>query len=83
MILAGTITLTDEGPKNFSGDYFSYDHFSYGGQLELLLAYPEGSHSFSGLRGTFEGIYPRFDRMHNQQRNLPLRAALESIDTDS
>ena len=32
---------------------------------------------------TFEGIYPRFDRMHNQQRNLPLRAALESIDTDS
>ena len=83
MILAGTITLTDEGPKNFSGDYFSYDHFSYGGQLELLLAYPEGSDSFSGLRGTFEGIYPRFDRMHNQQRNLPLRAAREASDTDS
>jgi len=73
MILAGTITLTDEGD-----DYFSYD-----GALEILLAYPEGSDSFSGLRGTFEGIYPRFDRMHNQQRNLPLRAALESIDTDS
>ena len=88
MILAGTITLTDEGPKNFSEDYFSEDHFSdahfsYGGQLELLLAYPEGSDSFSGLRGTFEGSYPRVDRMHNRQRNLPLRAALESIDTDS
>ena len=78
MILAGTITLTDEGPKNFSDDYFSYD-----GALELLLAYPAGSDSFSGLRGTFEGIYPRIDRMRNQQRNLPLRAALESIDTDS
>lgn len=78
MILAGTITLTDEGE-----DHFSDAHFSYGGTLELLLAYPEGSDSFSGLRGTFEGIYPRFDRMHNQQRNLPLRAALESIDTDS
>ena len=78
MILGGTITLTDEGPKNFSDDYFSYD-----GTLELLLAYPAGSDSFSGLRGTFEGIYPRFDRMHNRQRNLPLRAALESIDTDS
>ena len=37
----------------------------------------------ASLRGTFEGIYPRFDCMHNRQRNLPLRAALESIDTDS
>ena len=73
MMLAGTIGLTDEGE-----DYFSYD-----GELEMLLAYPQESREFSGLRGTFEGIYPRYDRMHNQQRNIPLRAAFESIDTDS
>jgi hypothetical protein len=73
MMLTGTITLTDEGE-----DYFSYD-----GELEILLAYPQGSDDFSALRGTFEGIYPRFDRMHNRHRNIPLRAALESIDTDS
>ena len=83
MILAGTITLTDEGSKNFSEDHFSDGPFSYDGKLEILLAYPEGSDSFSGLRGVFDGIYPRLDRMHNQQRNIPLRAALESIDTDS
>ncbi|MCH2114399.1 MAG: hypothetical protein MK171_05760 [Pirellulales bacterium] len=73
MVLTGTITLTDEGD----------DHFSYTGKLALLLAYPQGTNNFSALRGTFEGTYPRFDRMHNRQRNIPLRAALESIDTDS
>ena len=73
MMLTGTIGLTDEGE-----DYFGYD-----GKLELLLAYPEGSDNFSALRGVFDGIYPRFDRMHNRQRNIPLRAVFESIDTDS
>jgi len=73
MMLRGTIGLTDEGE-----DYFSYD-----GELEILLAYPKGSSDFSALRGVFDGIYPRFDRMHNRQRNIPLRAVFESIDTDS
>ena len=78
MMLRGTIGLTDEGE-----DYFSEDHFSYDGKLEILLAYPQGSGDFSALRGVFDGIYPRFDRMHNRQRNIPLRAVFESIDTDS
>jgi hypothetical protein len=73
MVLTGTIGLTDEGE----------DHFRYNGQLEILLAYPEESHNFSAVKGVFEGIYPRWDRMHNRRRNIPLRAVFESIDTDS
>jgi len=73
MVLTGTIGLTDEGE----------DNFRYDGRLEILLAYPEESPNFSAVKGVFEGIYPRWDRMHNRRRNIPLRAVFESIDTDS
>ncbi|MCH2209902.1 MAG: hypothetical protein MK110_01260 [Fuerstiella sp.] len=72
MVLTGTIGLTDEGE----------DHFRYDGRLEILLAYPEESTDFSAVKGVFEGIYPRWDRMHSRRRNIPLRAVFESIDTD-
>ena len=73
MMLRGTIRLTDEGK----------DQFSYDGELEILLAYKKGSHEFSALRGVFDGIYPRFDRMHNRLRNIPLQAVFESLDNES
>ena len=73
MMLTGTITLTDEGD----------DDFSYQGELEVLLAYSQGNVEFLALRGVFEGIYPRWDRMHRRQRNIPLMAVFESIDTNS
>ena len=73
MVLTGTIGLIDEGE----------DGFRYDGQLEILLAYPQDSPDFAAVKGVFEGIYPRWDRMHNRQRRLPLRAVFESIDTES
>lgn len=73
MLLTGTIGLIDEGE----------DGFRYDGQLEILLAYPQDSPDFSAVKGVFEGIYPRWDRMHNRQRRIPLRAVFESIDADS
>ena len=73
MMVRGTIRLTDEGE----------DHFSYDGNLEILLAYKKGSRDFYALRGVFDGIYPRFDRMHNHLRNIPLQAVFESINTES
>ena len=73
MMLTGTITLTAEGD----------DDFSYQGELEVLLAYSQENVEFLALRGVFEGIYPRWDRMHRRQRNIPLMAVFESIDTDS
>ena len=73
MVLTGTIGLIDEGE----------DGFRYDGQLEILLAYPQDSPDFAAVKGVFEGIYPRWDRMHNRQRRLPLRAVFKSIDTES
>ncbi|MEO1997664.1 MAG: hypothetical protein ABGZ17_20575, partial [Planctomycetaceae bacterium] len=66
-VLRGEITLTDEGP----------DGFSYRGLLEVVLAYPVDKPRVTSLKGVFEGVYPRFDRMRNRTRNLPLRAVFE------
>jgi hypothetical protein len=67
-LLSGTVRLTDEGQ----------DEFSYEGKLEVALTYKLGDPNVKTLRGVFEGIYPRYDRMHNRTRRLPLLAAFES-----
>lgn len=66
--LNGKIRLTDEGP----------DGFSYNGKLEIVLAYENNDANVYALRGVFEGIYPRFDRVRNETRNIPLEAVFES-----
>ena len=68
-VLSGTVKLTDEGE----------DEFSYEGKLEVVLTYPPGERSVASLRGVFEGIYPRYDRMHDRSMMIPLQAAFESI----
>ena len=67
-LLSGRIRLIDEGK----------DEFSYEGKLEIVLTYELDDPSVKTLRGVFEGTYPRFDRMRNRTRNLPLQAAYES-----
>jgi len=67
-LLSGTIRFTDEGP----------DKFSYEGQLEVVLTYPLDDVNVKTLQGVFDGIYPRYDRMHDRTRLLPLQAAFES-----
>ena len=66
--LMGNVVLTDEG----------VDHFSYEGKLKIVLTYELSSARAQSLRGVFEGIYPRVDRMRNRTRYLPLEAAFES-----
>lgn len=73
MVLRGTIRLTDEGK----------DHFSYRGELAIAIAYKKGSRDVHALRGFFDGIYPRYDRMHNRLRNIPLQAVFESRNTET
>ena len=68
-ILRGVVRLTDEGP----------DEFSHQGILEIVLTYRKGEASPHSLRGYFDGLYPRNDRMHRDIRWLPLQAAIESI----
>ena len=68
-ILSGTVVLTDEGK----------DHFSYQGRIRVVLTYPLDQPEPSSLKGVFEGIYPRRDRIHNRTRQLPLVAAFESL----
>ena len=68
-ILRGVVRLTDEGP----------DDFSHQGILEIVLTYHKGEDSPYSLRGYFDGLYPRNDRMHRDIRWLPLQAAIESI----
>ena len=68
-ILRGVVRLTDEGP----------DDFSHQGILEIVLTYRKGEASPHSLRGYFDGLYPRNDRMHRDIRWLPLQAAIESI----
>jgi hypothetical protein len=67
-LLSGTVQLTDEGP----------DKFSFEGRLEVVLTYTLDDAGVQGLRGVFDGIYPRYDRMHDRTRYLPLQAAFES-----
>ena len=68
-ILSGVVRLIDEGPGEFS----------YQGILEVVLTYGKGETSPQTLRGYFDGLYPRSDRMHRDIRWLPLQAAIESI----
>ncbi len=67
-ILRGTVRLTDEGE----------DNFTFEGVLEILLTYDIANPEVTTLRGVFEGSYPRYDRMHNRTRILPLEAVFES-----
>jgi hypothetical protein len=68
-ILRGVVRLTDEGP----------DDFNYQGIVEAVLTYKNGEATPHTLRGYFDGLYPRNDRMHRDIRWLPLQAAFESI----
>ncbi len=68
-ILSGQIKLTDEGP----GD------FSYEGKLEIVLTYGSSQAKVLSLKGVFDGIYPRYSRVQERVRNIPLRAAFESL----
>ena len=68
-ILSGQIKLTDEGP----GD------FSYGGKLEIVLTYGSTQAKVLSLKGVFDGIYPRYSRVQERVRKIPLRAAFESL----
>lgn len=68
-VLRGTVRLIDEGP----------DDFGYTGTLEIVLAYRPSESKVHSLRGVFDGIYPRFDRRHQRKRQIPLRAAFESL----
>ena len=68
-ILRGVVRLTDEGP----------DDFSHQGILKIVLTYRKGEASPHSMRGYFDGLYPRNDRMHRDIRWLPLQAAIESI----
>ena len=68
-ILSGDIRLTDDG----------IDEFSYEGKLEIVLTYKPDEPELQSLRGVFNGIYPRTDRMHNQTHRIPLQAVFESL----
>jgi len=68
-LLRGKVRLTDEGP----------DDFTYGGELEVVLTYSESNPGPLSLRGVFEGIYPRYNPVQRQSRDIPLRAAFESL----
>ena len=68
-ILSGQVKLTDEGP----------DDFSYEGQLEIVLTYGSSQAKVVSLKGVFDGIYPRYSRVQERVRKIPLRAAFESL----
>ncbi len=68
-ILSGQVKLTDEGP----------DDFSYEGQLEIVLTYGSSQARVVSLKGIFDGIYPRYSRVQERVRKIPLRAAFESL----
>ena len=67
-VLSGDVTFTAEGR----------DGFSYRGALEIVLRYPADTDRVQDLKGVFEGVYPRFDRIRNRSRQLPLIAVFES-----
>ena len=65
----GKIRLTDEGP----------DNFNYEGEIEIVLTYNNSQSKPLSLRGIFDGIYPRYNPVQRQSREIPLRAAFESL----
>ncbi len=68
-ILSGKVTLTDEGP----------DDFSYTGDLQAVILYGPPEDGVLSVRGGFEGTYPRRDPRQKRPRILPLRAVFESL----
>jgi hypothetical protein len=68
-ILSGVARLTDTGP----GD------FSYQGVIGAVITYGKTGRTPQSLRGYFDGLYPRSDRMHRDTRWLSLQAAFESV----
>ena len=68
-ILSGVVRITDEGP----GD------FGYQGVVGAVITYPKGVSKARSIRGYFDGLYPRSDRLHRDTRWLSLQAAFESI----
>jgi len=68
-ILSGVMRLADEGPGNFS----------YQGVIGAVITYSKTGGAPKSLRGYFDGLYPRSDRMHRDTRWLSLQAAFESI----
>jgi hypothetical protein len=68
-LLRGKISLTDEGP----------DDFTYDGDIEIVLTYSNSLSLPLSLRGVFDGIYPRYNPMQRQSRDIPLQAAFESL----
>ena len=68
-ILSGVARLTDTGPGNFS----------YQGVIGAVITYGKTGRTPQSLRGYFDGLYPRSDRMHRDIRWLSLQAAFESI----
>ncbi|MFP6634022.1 MAG: hypothetical protein VCD16_15420 [Planctomycetota bacterium] len=71
-LLSGRVKLTDEGP----GD------FSYEGKLDIVLTYGSTQTKMVSLKGVFDGIYPRYSRVQERVRKIPLRAAFESLPVD-
>lgn len=68
-ILSGPIVLTDEGP----------DDFSFGGDLEIVVALSKTDGRVAWIRGSFDGRYPRADPHHDDVRSIRLTAAIESL----
>ena len=68
-ILSGVARLTDTGPGNFS----------YQGVIGAVITYGKTGRTPQSLRGYFDGLYPRSDRMHRDTRWLSLQAAFESV----
>ena len=58
---------------------WSTDHFSYEGKLEIVLTYGSTRAKVLSLKGVFDGIYPRYSRVQERVRKIPLRAAFESL----
>ncbi len=71
-LLSGRVKLTDEGP----GD------FSYEGKLDIVLTYGSTQTKVVSLKGVFDGIYPRYSRVQERVRKIPLHAAFESLPVD-
>jgi hypothetical protein len=66
--LAGDVRLTDDGE----------DGFSYDGRLHAVLTYKPSEPEVQSVRGVFEGLYPRTDRLRNRTFWIPIESVFES-----
>ena len=86
--ISGMLTLTPAGSKGnrrfalLEGEVqFLFDDAKgtrYKGDLSLVLSYPKDSSNFMTVRGVFEGVYPKSDRMQKRTMDIRMTAALES-----